>query len=133
MEITIKKILEKTPSGVNVWFESELGRGKAEWYGSIPRIGAKYFIEFGIDEKFIKGDNFVKSTSNNSFIEYSNNKLVLEGKVDQIHKDGVIILRLDGPSSSDLIMIEFENPNLVKEGDFIRIMTDRVKLFDINL
>ncbi len=133
MEIIIKKILEQTPTGVHVWFDTELGSGKAEWQGDIPAIGKKYFVELDVDDELTWGDNVVRIDSNESLIRYENDKMIIQGKIDQIYEDGILILRLQGSTHSDSIMIELGNPNFIKIGDCIRLMARNTKLFDMNL
>jgi hypothetical protein len=130
MQIIVKRIIEKSKDRILIWFETKFGSGAAEWDGDAPKVGSKYFIEFGINDKFIWGENIRKSTENKPLIDYQSNNLIIQGKIDQIHDDGIIILSLT-PSYS--IMLDVGNTNLIKPGDFIEITANKVKLFNTNI
>lgn len=130
MEIIIKEILKETPEGVLIWFETEIGSAKAEWYGEKPEINSKYFVEFTIEDELIWGKNILKINEKNPLIDYKNDKLIFQGKVNLIYEDGVIVVLL---TPSSFIMIDLKNANLVTLGDFVRIIASKVTVFDCRI
>ncbi|NVM01685.1 MAG: hypothetical protein HWN67_05090 [Candidatus Helarchaeota archaeon] len=130
MKIIVKRIIEQSNDRVLIWFETDFGSGAAEWDGETPKIGSKYFIEFGINDKFVWGENIRKSIEEKPLIDYKDKNLMIQGKVDQIYDDGVIVISL---SPSNSIMLDLENTNFIKSGDFIEIIANKVKLFNSNI
>ena len=130
MKIIVKQIIEKTKDRVLIRFKTDFGYGVAEWDGETPKVGSKYFVEFTIDDKFIWGENISRALENEPLIDYQQKNLIIQGKIDQIYNDGVIIFSL-APSNS--IMLDLENTNFIKPGDFVKIIANKVKIFNSNI
>ncbi len=128
MEITIKEILEKKNTPFII-FESELGIGEGFWDGKPPSVGKKYSVEFEISDKFIWGKNIHKTDEKVPLLNLIDNNFIIRGMVEEIYDDGIIILRLT-PSSS--IMLEVNDDDQLKTGDFIKITIRQARIFDSN-
>ncbi|MFX1449915.1 MAG: hypothetical protein ACFFCM_03665 [Promethearchaeota archaeon] len=130
MEIKVRRIIEQSNDKIIISFETDFGSGVAEWDGEAPKVGSKYFIEFTIDDKFVWGENVSKALEKEPLIDYQQNNLIIQGKINQIYDDGVIIISL-APSNS--IMLDLKSTNFIKSGDFVKIIASKVKIFNSNI
>ena len=130
MEIIIKEIIEINRKKSKIVFESRFGYGIAIWVGEKPEIGKTYYVETTIEEDFIYGKNLIKSSSINYSITMEHEKLILNGRIERIYDDDVIILSI---GKSNNIMLEVNSTDLLTLGDFIQIKVKELLIFDTNI
>ncbi|MDR1849175.1 MAG: hypothetical protein LBQ75_03970 [Zoogloeaceae bacterium] len=91
MNITIKEKDHRL-----VTFESRIGTGAANWYGTCPEVGEEYEVELDIDDRFEWGKNIHPSRENHQKLGLRDTTLEFVANVLSYEEDGVLTLSLDG-------------------------------------
>ncbi|ANF97188.1 hypothetical protein [Paenibacillus bovis] len=108
-----------------VHFSTEYGKAVAYWNGELPEEGKAYIVEIEIEEILVLGENLEICDEYQFRIGMEKETIYLTGYLESIEEDGYAILRL----GESIISLEIKSP--VPSGSFVKILLDKITLFDV--
>lgn len=126
MNIKVKKIIK---SKNIILFETSVGIGKGIWMSQVlPKLNNLYEVEFEITDDLVWEKNVFFASDNNEEIKIDSEYLCIQGKVERVEQDGLVIFRL---GSSIIMLDNFTEPP--PSGSFIRFKVRNPQLFNANI
>jgi hypothetical protein len=116
-------------SGNKIVFKSPLGIGKGIWMSdSPPLIDESYEVEIEINDSLKWGENVSFAAEDKEVIGMDNEYGHIQGKVEGVDSDGLVILRL----GDSIIMLDNFIPPPPNES-FIRLAPVTLRLFNAGI
>jgi hypothetical protein len=128
MKITILKCIKQVEDGYIVRFDSHYGVAEGKWVGTEPKLNSEYYIEIDIPGLLEWGNQVIPIKENISQITSSKNRIYLSGILESVFDDGFAVLKI----GDNIVAFELTGENYTT-GTYVRIETDSISLFDINL
>jgi hypothetical protein len=117
-EISDNKILFKSPFGI----------GKGFWMSDpLPRLDEFYEVEIEINDSLKWRENVRFAKEDKEVIEIDSEYVHIQGKVEGVDSDGLVILRL----VDSIIMLDNFIP--LPNGSFIRLEAVKLQLFNADI
>ncbi len=126
MRIKVIKIIEDTNEIV---FETLFGVGRGHWMTKTsPKLNAYHEVEFEIPDSLVWEENVFLAKNNKELIEIDNKYLNIQGNIEQIDSDGLVVFRI---GSSIILIDEFKDVPPVNS--FIQVKISNLRIFDTNI
>lgn len=110
-----------------VEFDTEFGKCRALWMGKKPVLGNVYEVEIEINAILKWGVDILYFGNKVFQIDVNENEVFLVGILDSF--DGNIVTLKFG---NDFILIETKGTSF-KEGNFVKVITKEILIYDINI
>jgi len=124
LRIEIEKTFTVQGKG-KVNFSTEYGKATAYWNGELPEEGKSYIVEIEIEEVCFLGKNLEIHEEHKFSIEMDNETIYLIGYLESSEEDGYAVLRL-GDS-----IVPLEVKNSITPGSFVKIVSNKITLYDM--
>ena len=129
MRITIAEILECEIQGTLIKFKTTFGSGKAIWRSvNNPNVLSTYDVEFEVDGALEWGLHILPTEVTEYLVAEDGERVVLQGKVEMVGRDGVLVLRV----GENLILLDTKGEAL-QAGSFVRVTVNNVAVYDSNI
>lgn len=132
MKIEIKQVSVGESGEYLVEFITPYGEGRGLWQGDAPIEGESYYIEFHIGGPLEWGRDIIPARQKSFSIALDGEKVVLRGTVEAIsdvNDDNSLVLRV----GDSLVLADSRGVPDVERGDFVTLVVEELRLFDINL
>ena len=131
MKIKVLSIRLLEPENWEIQFETQIGTARGEWRGHEPVLSKEYFVEFEIPEPLQIQSGITISNVNKFGLGTGEDGIYFIGKLESQDEDGFTTLRL-GEN-----ILCFETPDILapwaKEGEYLKISTPKVLVYDIEV
>lgn len=128
MKITILKCINQVEDDYIVKFNSLYGTAEGKWVGTEPKLNSEYYIEIEIPGFLEWRNQVIPIKENVSQITSSENRICLYGILESVDNDGFAVPRI----GDNIVAFELTGENFIT-GTYVRVETDSIFLFDINL
>lgn len=132
MKIEIKQVTVGESGEALVEFLTPYGEGRGIWQDDAPVEGESYYIELQIGRALEWGRDIISTNQKSCSIELDGEKVVLRGVVEAIsnvNDDNSLVLRV----GDSLVLADSRGVPDVERGDFVTLVVEELRLYDINI